>query len=105
MHPVQEPHLVNNGEDGPQGQGIRDIIVNWCKSWAVDCEESCNAWFKTANKESEFSVTAVSNTGFPGRIPIKKMIMHVYPDCFARLLSLTWVPPINQNKVVTHTIP
>ena len=45
MHPVQEPHLVNNGEDGPQGQGIRDIIVNWCKSCAVDCEESCNAWF------------------------------------------------------------
>ena len=33
------------------------------------------------------------------------MIMHVYPDYFARLLSLTWVPPTNQNKVVTITIP
>ena len=30
MHAVQEPHLVSNGEDGLQGQGIRDIIT-WCK--------------------------------------------------------------------------
>ena len=30
--------------------------------------------------------------------------MHVYPHCFARLLSLTWVASTNQNKFVTHTI-
>ena len=45
MHPVQEPDLVNNGEDELQGQGIRDIMGTWCKSWAVESEESCNAWF------------------------------------------------------------
>ena len=42
---------------------------------------------------------------FQKEYQIKKMIMHVYPDCFARLLSLTWVPPTNQNKFVTQTIP
>ena len=31
MHPVQEPHLENNGEDGLQGLGIKDIMVTWCK--------------------------------------------------------------------------
>ena len=31
MHAVQEPHLVSNGEDGLQGQGIRDIMGTWCK--------------------------------------------------------------------------
>ena len=40
----------------------------------------------------------MSNTGFPGRIPIKKMIMHVYPDYFEHLLSLTWFhQPIKTN--------
>ena len=29
MHAVQEPHLVNNGEDGLQGQGIRAIMGTW----------------------------------------------------------------------------
>ena len=33
------------------------------------------------------------------------MIMHVYPDYFEHLLSLTWVPSTNQNKFVTQTIP
>ena len=45
MHPVQEPHLENNGDDGLQGQGIRDIMGTWCKSWSEDSEESCNTWF------------------------------------------------------------
>ena len=30
--------------------------------------------------------------------------MYAYPDFFARLLSLTWVPLTNQNKFVAHTI-
>ena len=42
---------------------------------------------------------------FQEQYQIKKMIMHVYPDCFAPLLSLTWVPLTNQNKFVTHSIP
>ena len=45
MHPVQEPHLVNNGEDGLQGQGIRDIMGTWCKGWSEESGESCNTWF------------------------------------------------------------
>ena len=45
MHPVQEPHLVNNEKVGLQGQVICDIIGTWCKSSAVDSEESCNIWF------------------------------------------------------------
>ena len=45
MHPVKEPHLVNNGEDGLQGQGITGIMGTWCKGWAVESGESRNTWF------------------------------------------------------------
>ena len=36
---------MNNGEDGLQGQGIRDIMDTWCKSSAAESRESCNTWF------------------------------------------------------------
>ena len=45
MHAVQELHLVNNGEDGLEGQGIRDIMGTWCKGWAEESGEACNTWF------------------------------------------------------------
>ena len=45
MHSLQEPHLVNNEEDGLKGQGIRDIMGSWCKTWAEEGGESGGIWF------------------------------------------------------------
>ncbi|CAH3195119.1 unnamed protein product [Porites evermanni] len=92
---------MNNGEDGLQGQGITDIMVTYCKSWAMDCEESCNTWFKTDNKESEFSVTPVLNTGFPERIPNKKDDYARLPRLLCALVKFN-LATTDQSKQICH---